>query len=538
MRMKDTERSQIRQSTLSELSKRVKDGKYRHYLQSMNISKLRGLNEATIRFDFPVTAVVGPNGSGKSTVLGAAGLYSKTVQPRMFFARSGKYDESMKGWSVEHCFLAPKAGNPDGLGVETRMTASFKRAKWNRKAVDRQTKYIGIARTLPAAERSSLSKFVGGNFEAKNEVPLKKETKMAVERILGKDASPYISVSNETASEDLISLGKAIYASVAEEPGVGANYSEFHFGAGEASIISIVDQIENAGDQALILIEEIENGLHPVATRKLVEYLVDVAKRKSMQIIFTTHSNDALEPLPDDAVWAVSDGTLNQGKLDVASLRVLTGQIETACAVFTEDEFGSLVAERTLRSLSANWNGAKIDLSQIDFYHLGGEAPVLKHTRVHNENPSIDFPVIGFLDGDVSVRQGSEPKYKPKVIEKDGVGFEDLVFAPGQTDPEVVIFEDLFHTVTQTEPGTALGRLTVRLGLRPEDATHLKKSLEAVYYSSVDPHLLFVRLGEKLGFISGPEVEGACVSTWCEVFPEKVHEMWSGALPILPTTHA
>ena len=51
--------------------------------------------------------------------------------------------------------------------------------------------------------------------------------------------------------------------------------------------------IENAVPQSLVLIEEIENGLHPLATERLVEYLLDVADRKSIQVIFTTHSEYA-----------------------------------------------------------------------------------------------------------------------------------------------------------------------------------------------------------------------------------------------------
>lgn len=74
----------------------------------------------------------------------------------------------------------------------------------------------------------------------------------------------------------------------------GEEYPEFHFGAGEASIIRIVVDVEAAPDGAMILIEEIENGLHPVATGRTVEYLLEVARRKSCQVIFTTHSNDAL----------------------------------------------------------------------------------------------------------------------------------------------------------------------------------------------------------------------------------------------------
>ena len=118
-----------------------------------------------------------------------------------------------------------------------------------------------------------------------------------------------------------------------------------------------------------MLIEEIENGLHPLAVQRLVEHLIVVAKRKRSQIIFTTHSNAALKPLPDYAVWACYDGKVNQGKLDVDALRTLTGEIACELAVFTEDEFGKLLADRTLRKLRTK-NG--INMSAIQLHQLNG----------------------------------------------------------------------------------------------------------------------------------------------------------------------
>ena len=72
-------------------------------------------------------------------------------------------------------------------------------------------------------------------------------------------------------------------------------------------------KIEGAPDQTLILIEEIENGLHPVATVHLVEYLIDVAERKKVQVIFTTHSNEAIQLLPTKAVWVATQDRIFQG---------------------------------------------------------------------------------------------------------------------------------------------------------------------------------------------------------------------------------
>ncbi|CAM5309382.1 hypothetical protein LSHI6S_00785 [Leifsonia shinshuensis] len=269
----------------------------------MNLGHLRAYRNARILFDFPVTALVGPNGGGKSTVLGAAALINKGIKPRQFFAKSGRYDASMVDWRIEYDLIEK--------GAPLRRTASYPTAKWNRDAVERDTLVFGISRTIPATERKDLTAFIGGAFIGFGEKVLSPETIKAVESILGKEAEKYLLVDGTRRGD------KQLYAA---RSSTGDAYSEFHFGAGEASVIRIVSDIEMRADNSLILIEEIENGLHPVATRRLVEYLIDVARRKSCQIIFTTHSNDALLPLPDEAVWACGNGELIQGKLDVNAL--------------------------------------------------------------------------------------------------------------------------------------------------------------------------------------------------------------------------
>jgi predicted ATPase len=101
----------------------------------------------------------------------------------------------------------------------------------------------------------------------------------------------------------------------------------------------MVSKIEAADNEALVLIEEIENGLHPLATERMVEYLIDAATRKKLQVIFTTHSEYALKNLPQEAIWACVDGEAYQGRLSIESLRAMTGDAEKDCVVFVEDDF-------------------------------------------------------------------------------------------------------------------------------------------------------------------------------------------------------
>ncbi|NKS29292.1 AAA family ATPase [Rhodococcus hoagii] len=293
-------RSEIRTSVINNLEEKVASSNYGNYLRRLTLKKIRGFKDRVVSFDFPVTAVVGPNGGGKSTILGAASLPYAEISPGTFFAKSGLYDSSMKDWVVEYEVIDKKV-NPK---LPVHRTASFPQLKWNRKGLERTVLLFGVSRTVPATERKELVRAVGSSFVAKTEAELAEPVVDAVEKILGKDMQGCNRLSIDAAGRATI---------FAAETSNGIKYSEFHFGAGEASVIRIVSAIEDAPANTLILIEEIENGLHPVATQRIVEYLIDVANRKSCQVIFTTHSNDALAPLPSKAIWAAYNGEVLQG---------------------------------------------------------------------------------------------------------------------------------------------------------------------------------------------------------------------------------
>jgi hypothetical protein len=269
----------------------------------------------------------------------------------------------------------------------------------------------------------------------------------------------------------------------------------------------MVRQIEQLPENCLILIEEIENGLHPVATARMVEYLIDVARRKSAQAIFTTHSNDALKPLPPEAIWASISNIVVQGKLDIAALRIVTGEVDAQLAIFVEDRFAKSWVESILRSKGG------VAMDAVEVHALEGDGNAVKINRHHNQDPASRFPSVCVIDGD----------------SRQAVSDDDLVYRlPGDIAPERYIFDRVLEAEAEH------GRLVVRLCLDTADSVRIMDTLRRISAENRDPHVMFSEAAEALGFLSLPVVEEAFLKSWEVAYADEVRAVLEGFEDKLP----
>lgn len=489
-------KSEIRNSQIKKLKDKVFKLNYEKYLSRVNIVKCRAFENQVIKFDFPVTALIGPNGGGKTTILGACALLYDSIAPRQFFTRNKQLDEEMRDWSISYDAIDRTKNKMETV----KRTASFSREKWYRDALKRDTLFFGVSRTLPAVERRDLSKFTNKNvFFKKNEIQeLGTEVAGHIAKVLGKDVSAYTVIKPDRYGNITLLSGKTKN---------GKNYSEFHFGAGESSIIKMILGIENVEPQSLVLIEEIENGLHPIATERLVEYLLDVADRKSIQVIFTTHSEYAIAPLPAEAVWAAIDGSAIQGKLDIRSLRSIRGEVNSELVIYVEDEFAKKWVKAILRIDNS------IAMDAIEIYAMGGDGTAVKANKYHNSDPSTTVKSICIIDGD-SRQQESE---------------SNRVFRLPGEEPELYVFDEIVDKIEECS-----GILAVRCMRAYTDAKEVKEVVLGVNNTNRDYHLIFGQIGERLGFIDENVIENAFVSTWSQKYEEEAQKFVNKIKQYLP----
>lgn len=136
----------------------------------------------------------------------------------------------------------------------------------------------------------------------------------------------------------------------------GAEYSEAFAGSGELSVVKLVVDLLRAPDYALVLLDEPETSLHPSAQRSLLLFLLEQVKIKKLQIVFSTHSPDLVEGLPNSALHVFEDlGENTTRVIGAASANVAFKRLGRAPAnrktLLVEDGLAELIVKHAVAQL-------------------------------------------------------------------------------------------------------------------------------------------------------------------------------------------
>ncbi len=370
----------------------------------------------------------------------------------------------------------------------TSRISKFHNKKWVRdNATSREVSIFGIARTVPATEKTIFQRMLKSTFKVYgglHAIPTDVASRVAL--ILGKPVDKY--QRGGITDKEQFYLGHNKHG----------QYSELHFGAGEASILRMVHELEQLSNSSLVLIEELENGLHPIAVAKMLEYLVDLSNRKKIQVIFTTHSDIAIDPLPREAVWASVDGKLQQGKLSVEATRAISGRVDRKVSVFTEDNF----AELWVRIMLNRCIGEKT--RQVGIFGLSGDSIAVNTHKSHQSNPAIETDSVCVLDGDSSFTEDID---------------SGIFKLPGGQP------ENYIYSFASERLDTAAGLLAAYCQYDPTRQSDFKQAVIKIQNTTDDPHLYFSKLGIELGFISEDVVKRAFITYWCGESPDELSRL-------------
>lgn len=152
--------------------------------------------------------------------------------------------------------------------------------------------------------------------------------------------------------------GRAKDLLFADREGAAKPYSEFHMSAGERALLRISKDISRLKG-ALILIDEIEAGLHPFAQQQVMFELQRLALRNDLQVIVTSHSAVVLESVPPEGrlfLDRTDDNVVVQPVHRDIFQRALYGRSQNKLSVLCEDAVAEALIRGVLDRLNPQLN--------------------------------------------------------------------------------------------------------------------------------------------------------------------------------------
>lgn len=298
-------------AALEKLNKKIASNEYQYqFLQKIKTTNFRNFaKDSEIVIKSPITAIVGKNGTGKITLLHLAGCSyasdSKGKSFNQFIPESQKDhmpDDSRYGFTYVN-----------NIENENNFVWYEKRHEWDRRGKNnrarRELLFIGFSKTI--ANVSVFKNYfditdkalnVRLNSIGTNTISLDNKIISKISEIVGKNYS-----SIERRNDQYSLLCENCYGYI-----IDGQYSDFACGAGEISIIRMLDLIYNAPPNTLIIIDEPEVAIHPSVQYKLLKIFMELALSKNMQFIFTTHSYFILKYLNPDSILLLKNNNDNK----------------------------------------------------------------------------------------------------------------------------------------------------------------------------------------------------------------------------------
>lgn len=392
------------------------NGEWKQFVKSIKITNIHGWNGQKIEFRFPVVAVVGENGIGKSTFLKSAVCAYKNKNSKDFYPSkmfmSTQWDETaMSGATIEY---------------EIRQGDVHKNLKWKKTSdwgftpkkskPERNVYFLDISRTLPLDATAGYAKIaMTSNAETGNGSELNEDSICEISYVLGQNyTNARFTGTNVDANREVGLLTKDC-----------GEISQFHQGAGEDSILDTFKLLQDIPPQSLLVIDEIENSLHPQAQRRFVQYLLKLSRRKKIQIILSTHSPFVLEELPAAArIMLVKLSDRKDIIYDVSSeyaLSTIDEREHPEIYIHLEDE----------EAVTFFWEILKKDNERYDEFskkistRIVGSCSVVNTLNDLARQNKLPYKSISIVDGDKKEE------------------YPNCIGLPGHRAPEKMVFEDL-----------------------------------------------------------------------------------------------
>lgn len=426
-------------------------------LVAMHLSKgeLRGLQKFEISFKYPISVIAGTNGAGKSTLLALAACayhnqddgFSLPGRKLPYYTISDFFVQSEDevppdGIRLSYRFLyddwRKTSDLPTGVGFGWQVRKKEKGGKWSnyRRRVERNVVFLGIERVVPHSERS-VSRSYKHYFRRSKPRGYEDTVRKVVGRIIGKQYDEFWFRQHSRYRLPHVRSRTTIY-------------SGFNMGAGENALFEIFSTIYAAPEGLLIVIDEIELGLHESAQRRLMDELKRVCQDRHIQVICTTHSPTIFARVPPEGRFYIErheTTILSTGISPEYAAGRLAEQNSNELDIFVEDGIAEQIVQAVLPTTLRR---------RINILPIGSAGAVIRQmTARFKDKPTRGC--IAILDGDQQQQEDNHVRSFLRALEseKDKESETEWIkarigFLPGACSPEQWILKQL--TGSDLEP--------------------------------------------------------------------------------------
>lgn len=396
------------------------------FIKTIKFEPFRDIESLVVNFLHPVSVISGTNKIGKSTILyvlacshfdfkrrnpSTGNLERKTWSDLIKFTES---DVQSRDWAY---WLTIKRGGSTETKRGQRKHAT---GRWNGLA-KKETQIKDVVAVLVDIDRV----FPARHYSKQDYAKSRSATKRSISLNNSGLIREYISYVLETDYEiDKLSgqIGREVFAYKTEN-----EYSSFNSATGEDALSRIIIDMVDAPDKSIILIDEIELGLHPKIQRRLMHVVNHIAKTDNKQFVITTHSSTILSSVDHKSRIFIERNNQQHKAISKISVNAALSKMDSESYplidVYCEDDIAKKIIDKAVSSILSQNNFFKFN-SLINIIESGAADLTYSNFKAHQRTYKYRNIVSGFaciLDGDQ--KELLEKSGNKKFPEEDGIFF-------------------------------------------------------------------------------------------------------------------
>jgi predicted ATPase len=388
---------------------------YTNFITEISIKSFRHLVNVKVLFSNPVTVLSGSNKVGKTSLLLLlacsheefmkldASKPEPTIRPHVWkdMMSFTKYETESKDYSYR---LAWRLGTLKLGGEGKRLASSQAWSGLGKKAADRinakikkrQVRFNDLDRLTPARAFSASLLRKANNSTSRN---LSDDVSNAFAYVLEMDIDKDFKIMEVSGH-----VNKRCYVI---DGGADA-YSSYNAASGEECLISILRDCLESPPGSLILIDEIEAGLHPTVQRRLCDVISMISWEQKKQFVITSHSPTVIGSFAPESRRFLEKSGANYKVLENIHPRAALSKMDAVghplLVAYVEDDLSKFLIEKALIDMSKSFDKLK---SLIEVCRSDGcgnvKTDLIRHEhRFHQRRAEVGYCAI--MDGDMVMK--------------------------------------------------------------------------------------------------------------------------------------